>query len=52
MADFKEVWPNFKVKDPIFKWLPGEIQIKTYNLNDRDKMMPNYSNKVACKYKR
>ena len=43
--------PNFKVKDPRFNWLPGEITVKVFNLNERAKTLPHYSNKVACKYK-
>ena len=51
LAELKEIWPNFKVKDPRFNWLPGEVKLKAYDLDKRGKEMPKYSNKVACKFK-
>ena len=50
-ADMKEVWPNFKVKDSRFNWLPGEVKVKAFNLDIRKKEMPRYQNKAACKFK-
>ena len=42
LADMKEVWPNFKIKDPRFNWLQGEVKIKAFNLDIRKKEIPRY----------
>ena len=44
------VWPNFKVDDPRFNWIPGDINIKITNLAERLKQIPKKLSNITCKY--
>ena len=48
--ELKTVWPNFKVDDERFNWIPGDISIKTINVAERLKQIPKKIFKATCKY--
>ena len=51
MDELKTVWPNFKVDDERFNWVPGDISIKTINITERGKQIPKSKlTKGTCKY--
>ena len=50
IKELKMVWPNFKVSDQRFNWLPDDVSLKISNAKERLKQIPYRHLKTRCKY--